>query len=125
LQRQNDDLPRQPAHELDEPEEITDQLIEDDVDPDTTVKVIESHKTGRLTMWNFHAYQLFTRQSSFNTIHCACRLMQQYIVNAWATIDQSNLRWIFSHQTEIRSDLYASEADVAAVSDISSDQVGK
>jgi hypothetical protein len=49
----------------------------------------------------------------------------KYIANAWATIDQSNLRWIFSHQTEIRSDLYAGEADMAAVLDISSDQVGK
>jgi hypothetical protein len=56
LQCQNDDLPRQPARELDKLEEITDQLIEDNVDPDTTVKVIESHKMGYLIMQNFHAY---------------------------------------------------------------------
>jgi hypothetical protein len=62
LQHQNDnlDLPRQPTRELDEPEEITDQLIEDNVNPDTTIEVVESHKMGHLTMQNFYAYQLFT-----------------------------------------------------------------
>jgi hypothetical protein len=56
LQCQNNDPPRQPTHELDEPEEITDQLIDDDVDLDTTIKAIESHKMGHLIMRNFHAY---------------------------------------------------------------------
>jgi hypothetical protein len=50
LQHQNDDLLRQPAYELDKLEEIIDQLIKDDVDPDTTVEVIESHKMGYLIM---------------------------------------------------------------------------
>ena len=102
-----------------------DQLVDDGIDPDVAAEAMESHKTGRLTMRNFHAYRLFTRPDSFNVIHRACRLMQQYIVDAWATIDQSNLRWISSHQTEIRADLYNGEADVAAVADAASDQVGK
>jgi hypothetical protein len=47
--------------------------------------------------------------------------MQQYIVDAWVTIDQSNLCWISSHQTEIWADLYNGEADVAAIADAASD----
>jgi hypothetical protein len=42
--------------ELEEPEEITDQLTKDDVNPDTTIEVIESHKIGSLIMQNFHTY---------------------------------------------------------------------
>ena len=50
LQHQNNNLLRQPAYELNEPEEIIDQLIDNDVDLDTTVEAVESHKIGCLTI---------------------------------------------------------------------------
>jgi hypothetical protein len=100
-------------------------LAEDDIDPDLGAEVTESRKTGRLTMRNFHAYRLFPRRGDFNTILRGGRLLQQYVVDAWATIDQTTLRWIFHHQTELRADLYNGVADTAAIADTNSDQIGK
>ncbi|KAJ5550174.1 hypothetical protein N7535_001887 [Penicillium sp. DV-2018c] len=45
----------------------------------------------------FHAIRAYTRPEGpefFNTIHHACRLAQQYWIDAYATIEQDRLRWL-------------------------------
>jgi hypothetical protein len=34
------------------------------------------------------------------------RLLQQYVVDAWASIEQSELHWVRNNQKTIRADLY-------------------
>ncbi len=40
-------------------------------------------------------------------------LYQQYIVDAWASIEQSNLNWFQNNQKTIRADLYKGVVDAA------------
>ena len=99
----------------------------EEIDPDDAgvAEDEESRRTGRVTMRNFHAYRLFPRRSDFNIILRGYRLFQQYVVDAWANIDQAVLKWIFHNQSDIRADLYSGSGDTAAISDATSDQVGK
>jgi hypothetical protein len=101
--------------------------VETDIDPDfaDVEQAIGGRTRDRLTMRNFHAYRMFPRRSEFNTVLRGGRLFQQYVVDAWATIDQCILKWIFHNQTEIRADLYAGNADTAAMSDVAGDRLGK
>jgi len=101
--------------------------VEADIDPDfaDVEEAMEGRKRDKLTMRNFHAYRLFSRHMEFNTTLRGCRLFQQYVVDAWATIDQCILKWIFHNQTEIQADLYAGNADTAAISDATGNQLGK
>ncbi|THC87783.1 hypothetical protein EYZ11_012768 [Aspergillus tanneri] len=71
----------------------------------------------RLTARLFHSYRLFTRTNLFSSWLCAGRLWQQYLVDAWATIEQSNLDWITRHQDDIRADLYTGLTDALAHAD--------
>jgi len=86
----------------------------EEIDPDDAgmVEDEESRRTGRVTMRNFHAYRLFPRHSDFNIIP-SHRLFQQYVVDAWANIDQAVLKWIFHNQSDIRADLYSGSGDTA------------
>ena len=65
----------------------------EEIDPDDAgvAEDEESRRTGSVTMRNFHAYHLFPRRSDFNIILRGYRLFQQYVVDAWANIDQIRL----------------------------------
>jgi hypothetical protein len=39
------------------------------------------------------------------------KLLQQYVVDAWAFVKQSTLDWIKHHQRELRADVYQSLRD--------------
>jgi hypothetical protein len=54
---------------------------------------------------------VFTRPNDFNLIHHAYRLGHQYWVDAYATIEQSRLRWFSGHQDNIRADTYQGLTD--------------
>ena len=42
------------------------------------------------------------------------KLLQQYVVDAWASTEQSELNWIRHHQKELRADVYQGLRDQAA-----------
>ncbi|KIK35023.1 hypothetical protein CY34DRAFT_26716 [Suillus luteus UH-Slu-Lm8-n1] len=46
-----------------------------------------------------------------NNIFHGGRLFQQYVVDAWAPIEQSNLNWIHQNQTRLRADCYQGLTD--------------
>jgi hypothetical protein len=45
------------------------------------------------------------------------RLFQQYVVDAWASTEQSLLNWIRYNQKTLRADIYSSLHDAAANAD--------
>ena len=52
----------------------------------------EDHAAGRsLTQTRFYAYRLHSRRNEFSTILHAGKLLQQYMVDAWASSDQTRL----------------------------------
>jgi hypothetical protein len=54
----------------------------------------------------YYAYRLHHRLNQPETVFRGGRLFQQYAVNAWASIENSELHWIRTHQKEIQADLY-------------------
>lgn len=57
--------------------------------------------------------------------HLAGRLWQQYIVEAFAAIEQYRLDWVSNHQTTIRANLYHSVRDTVRIGDTDPMHVGK
>jgi hypothetical protein len=71
----------------------------------------------RLTLQDYHSYRLFPRETGFNTLFRGNRLFQQYVVDAFACVDQNRLAYLRGNQHRIRADLYQGLADTFAASD--------
>jgi len=77
----------------------------------------------RLSQRLYYQFRLHSRLLEPITLLLAGRLLQQYIVDAWAVIDQAKLEWIRMKQASLRADLYnelcdaivQDEVDVAAL----------
>ena len=59
----------------------------------------------------FYSYRLHTRTNEFPIILCGGRLLQQYICDMWVSTDQNRLRWVESHQPQLRAALYSGLED--------------
>ena len=65
----------------------------------------------------FYAYRIFCRHREFGSLFYATRLFQQFLVDAWATVDQEKLNWAYHNQDKLRVDLYTGLEDVLAYTD--------
>ena len=68
----------------------------------------------------YYAYRLHPRKIQNNEIDYLFRggrLLQQYMVDAWASVEGSNLFWIRHNQKQIRADLYKGLVDAANADD--------
>lgn len=79
---------------------------------------------------DYHAYCLFQRILPDGTMEptillCAGQLLQQYVVDSFASAEQSKLRWIKTHQTQLRTEYYSVLADTVAGENIDARQHGK
>lgn len=54
----------------------------------------------------YYAYRLHPRNDEPKTIFFGGRLFQQYVVDAWSSVESSSLYWLRKNQTKIRADLY-------------------
>ena len=54
----------------------------------------------------YFAFHLYPRPMQPSDLFKGGRLFQQYVVDAWTSIEDSKLYWYRTHQKEIRSDLY-------------------
>ncbi|KAI0056662.1 hypothetical protein BV25DRAFT_1864431, partial [Artomyces pyxidatus] len=81
----------------------------------------------RLTQSRFYSYQLHPRDTEFSLILRGGRLLQQYIVDAWASTDQNRLRFLAQNQAKLRAALYSGLEDAVAAADDQLDlnEVGK
>nr|XP_017255780.1 PREDICTED: uncharacterized protein LOC108225432 [Daucus carota subsp. sativus] len=72
------------------------------VDPDNQNK----KKRKRITMKEYYSYKLQVRKNEGLTVRLGGRLFQQYVVDAFSTVEQARLWWLRTHQKILRSDLY-------------------
>ena len=56
----------------------------------------------RMTLTAYTAYRLHVRRNEFSCLHHSSRLMQHYVVDMYAAIDQNRLRWYRFNQSTIR-----------------------
>jgi Helitron helicase-like domain at N-terminus len=62
----------------------------------------------------YYAFRLQRRPGEPPALLMGGRLLQQYVVDAWASTEQSELNWIRHHQKELRSDAYQDLRTAAA-----------
>jgi PIF1-like helicase/Helitron helicase-like domain at N-terminus/Helicase len=90
---------------------------------------VEAHDGGqrgsrRLTQRPWYRYYLFDRGDEFPTILRAGRLFEQFVDDAWASIDDETLEWHRHHQDTIRAELYRGVMDAMA-RDFEASQIGQ
>ena len=64
---------------------------------------IHPTRSKSVTQILYYAYRLHTRppQIEPTNIFCGGRLFQQYVCDAWASVEQSKLTWVFHNQKKI------------------------
>jgi hypothetical protein len=72
---------------------------------------------NRLTLCRYVAYRLQVRRNEYSALLRGGRLLQRYIVDMFASIDQSRLRYFQNNQPRIRACLYSGLEDAAAEGD--------
>nr|XP_017248417.1 PREDICTED: uncharacterized protein LOC108219459 [Daucus carota subsp. sativus] len=78
-----------------------------------------------ITLKDYYAYKLQVRHSECMSPRLGGRLFQQYIVDAFSTIEQARLWWYRTHQTTLRSELYSHICDTIRSGDLDKSNLGK
>jgi len=79
--------------------------------------------SARLTMLQFYAY-ILQHHINEEWILRAGRLLQQFIVDAYACTEQNRLKFIFENQRQLRCDLYNGFQDALNVGDVFGNDIG-
>ncbi len=66
---------------------------------------------ARVSQTQHSAYRLHTRPNEYSVIHRSGRLFQQYIVDMWASGDQTRLSYLRFHQESLRATVYSGLED--------------
>ena len=113
---------RHPQHRGDEDEEEG----ENENDSENEREGNEAHH-GSLTCERFHTYRLHIRPKDRTTglLHWGGCLLQQYVVDAWAQIEQSHLLWLRFNQNKLRAEVYNGLADAIRSGDASLENIGQ
>ncbi|XP_039138709.1 uncharacterized protein LOC120276027 [Dioscorea cayenensis subsp. rotundata] len=78
-----------------------------------------------LTMREYYAYLIQQRNIEDNTLLRGGRLFQQFIVDCYATIEDTRLRYIREHQTSLRTEMYKTVRDATNQEDLQCNSIGK
>ena len=65
-------------------------------------------KKQTISMRQYYAFRLHERRNESHTLLCARRLFQQFVVDAFTTIESNRLRYLKFNQSTLRSDSYDS-----------------
>ena len=68
-------------------------------------------RSPNVTQRCYYAHRLNTRPGEQPLLLWGGNLFQQFVVDAWASIEQSTLNWVKNHQKELRSDVYSGLRD--------------
>lgn len=55
---------------------------------------------------DYFAYRLFLRPNKYSTFFCRRKLLQEFMVDGWATTEQSYLQYLRYNQRNLCADLY-------------------
>jgi hypothetical protein len=59
-------------------------------------------RSPKVTQCCYYAYRLHARPGDQPLLLWGGNLFQQFVVDAWASVEQSNLNWVKHHQKELR-----------------------
>jgi hypothetical protein len=75
----------------------------------------QEEQRNRVTHSEYLKYRLYPCHNESNHIFMAGKLFQEYVIDGWATTEQSHLDWVQRNQTKIRADTYQGLTDALAV----------
>ncbi|RFU24484.1 hypothetical protein B7463_g11855, partial [Scytalidium lignicola] len=78
----------------------------------------------RLTLQKWYQHRLHTRKDQFSSIFYGGRLFQQYIVDAFVTVETTRLDWHRLNQSKIQADLYQCVYDALHLGDANATDIG-
>jgi hypothetical protein len=76
-----------------------------------TMSTDEAAKRKALSQTRYYAFRLQVRPNEFPTLLSGGRLFQEYVVDAWASSDQSQLLYLRKNQGNLRASLYSGLQD--------------
>ncbi|XP_026459021.1 uncharacterized protein LOC113359642 [Papaver somniferum] len=76
-------------------------------------------------MREYYAFRLQQRSNEGQTLIRGGRLFQQFVVDAYATIEQCRLKWVRGHQEEIRADVFQGIKEAVAAGDTEPGTAGR
>ncbi|OMO88273.1 hypothetical protein COLO4_20331 [Corchorus olitorius] len=82
-------------------------------------------KRGTVTMREYYAYQLQQRNVESNTLLRGGRLLHQYMVDAFSSVDRGRLHHVKTRQKLMRSDRYVNVRDAIYHGDTDGSDIGK
>ena len=80
---------------------------------------------GEVTMLEYYAFRLQQRRCEATTLIRGDRLFQQYIVDAYASVEENRLRYIVKNNKNLRSEVYKGIEDALLKGDVDGNNVGK
>ncbi|KAG7537158.1 Helitron helicase-like domain [Arabidopsis suecica] len=78
-----------------------------------------------ISIREYYAYQIQTRLNEGMTLIKGGRLLHQYLVDAYTSIEQERLRWAKNNQEQLRADLYNNVFDAVGKGDTDAKKIGK
>ena len=87
--------------------------------------IAEGRARSRVSTKEFYAFQLHTRQGARISLFASARLFQEYVVMAFAKIENQRLQWVKNNQRTIRADLYNNFRDAFHSEDHDVAQLGR
>lgn len=78
-----------------------------------------------LTVNMYYSYQIHERHGIYSLILNACKLFQQYLVDAYTCVEQGRLDYVHNHQEQLSSEYVFGIHDTLSKGDIDSRSVGK
>ncbi|CAA0808023.1 Unknown protein, partial [Striga hermonthica] len=93
--------------------------------PFTELKKVTKDGRTTVSVREYFAYRLHDRDSDAPTILSARRLFQQFVVDAYTMVESSRLRYIRTHQKQLRCDIYRGVADAVLRGDTDARARGK
>ena len=63
-------------------------------------------RSPKVSQRSYYAHRIHPRPGTQPALFWGGKSFQQYVVDAWASIEQSNLNWARFHQKELRADVY-------------------
>jgi hypothetical protein len=80
---------------------------------------------GEVTMLKYYAFRLQQRRSKGITLISGDRLFQQYIVDAYTSVEENRLRFIINNNNNLRSEIFKGIQDALHKGDFDGNNVGK
>jgi hypothetical protein len=70
-------------------------------------------RSPKVSQRAYYAYRIHARPGIQPALFWGGKLFQQFVVDAWASIEQNMLNWVRFHQKELRADVYQGLRDAA------------